>query len=81
MPGSDIRTCQSRLTCTNGPLLSFESTTGMAPELTLVCLHSQNMLATLANILKSCGVDIPSGRLPPIVWHSPANFVGQSCVC
>lgn len=53
----------------------------MAPELTLVCLHSQNMLATLANILKSCGVDIPSGRLPPIVWHSPANFVGQSCVC
>lgn len=39
------------------------------------------MLATLANMLVACGVNIPGGRLPPIVWHSPANFVGESAVC
>ena len=34
------------------------------------------MLATLCNVLVSCDVDIPRGTLPPIVWHSPASFVG-----
>jgi hypothetical protein len=34
------------------------------------------MLATLCNILTSCDMDIPKGTLPPIIWHSPASFVG-----
>ena len=34
------------------------------------------MLATLCNVLVSCNVDIPRGTLPPVVWHSPASFVG-----
>lgn len=44
-------------------------------KMSTMCL--QQMLATLCNILLSCDIHIPPGSLPPIVWHSPANFVGE----
>ena len=42
----------------------------------------QGMLADLANMLVACGLDLPRGTLPPIEYHSSANFVGeQSALC
>ena len=36
------------------------------------------MLADQCNMLAACGVDIPKGTLPPIVYHHPSNFVGET---
>jgi len=36
------------------------------------------MLVDQCKQLHSCGVEIPQGTLPPVVFHHPANFVGET---
>lgn len=38
----------------------------------------RDMIANQCNILATCGVNIPKGQLPPIVYHDSQNFVSET---
>ena len=65
-----------RCSCDGSPMLG-RTTLGrhQLKTLPVSCFGVQDMLANLCNVLVATGVEIPSGRLPPIAWHSPAKCV------